>query len=410
MLLATLAVGVLAGVGGVALVLLLHLVQHLAFGYVEGAFLFGVERSSPARRVLALAAGGVVVALCWWWHRRHVDAEEVSVTRALREPGGRLPVVATAVDAVFQVVAVGVGASLGREGAPRQTGAALGDWIARRVHVTETQRRTLLACGAGAGLAAVYNVPLGGAAFTLEILLASISLRDVVPALVTSVVATVVTWPVLGDRPTYDVVPLRFSAPVLVCALVLGPVAGLFGAAFSRTMTAARTHAPTGARAVVSIPAAFAVLGAIAIVYPQLLGNGKGEAQLALGGSLSLATALALVVLKPLTTALCLRAGAIGGLLTPSFATGAVLGVVAAHLWGELWPGGQVGAYAAVGAAAMLAATQRSPLTAIVLTPELMRTGEGSLPAIVVGVVLAEVVTRLVGTGSLRATSERNTV
>ena len=89
----------------------------------------------------------------------------------------RLPVIWVTLDAALQIIVVALGASLGREGAPRQFGAAVGAWLSERTGVSFQQRKLLLACGAGAGLAAVYNVPIGGALFTLEVLLSSIALR-----------------------------------------------------------------------------------------------------------------------------------------------------------------------------------------------------------------------------------------
>jgi len=410
---AVLLVGVAAGVAGVVLTLVLHLVQHLLFGYTEQTFLRGVEAAGPARRVLGPALGGLVVGVGWWLHRRHVDGDALSVVRVVRDGTARLPLGHTVVDALLQVVAVGAGASLGREGAPRQTGAALAGLIGDRLGVTAAQRRTLLACGAGAGLAAVYDVPLAGAAFTLELLLVSVALRDLVPALVTSVVATVVAWPVLSTRPTYDVGAAGFAWPVLVWAVVAGPVLGALGVGFTRVMQWARTHAPSGGRAAVGIPVAFAAVGALAIVRPELLGNGKGLAEVSFAGVVSVGTAAALGLLKPVATALCLRGGAIGGLLTPSFATGAGLGACGGLLWDRVWSGGATLEYAMVGAAVMLAVTQRAAFTAVILTLELTRTGILLLPAVVVAVGLGVGVARLMGGGRRRDTgpmTERTTV
>jgi len=394
---AVLLVGVAAGVGGILLTLLLHLVQHLLYGYTEATFLIGVERASRLRRVVAVSAGGVVVGAGWWLHRRYVDGDALSVARTLRDRTARLPVVHTVIDAVLQIVAVGVGGSLGREGAPRQTGAALASWLGERLAVTASQRRTLVACGAGAGLAAVYNVPLAGAIFALELLLASLALRHVVPALLTSLIATAVAWPVLSTHPTYVVGSAAFSWPVLCWALVAGPVLGLLALTFTRLMEWSRTHAPSGALAAVAIPAGFALLGAMATWRPELLGNGKGPAEIAFTGSVGLDLAAVLAVLKPIATALCLRTGAIGGLLTPSFATGAMLGLAGGLLWGRLWSGGSSLDYAMVGAAAFLAVTQRAALTAVVLTLELTRTDVSALPPMLLAVVLAVLVARVAG-------------
>ena len=396
---ATVAAGVAAGVAGTALTVLLHLIQYAAFGYTDETFLVGVLHASPLRRVAALAAGGLLAGAGWWLYRRLVTTPS-SVTAAV---AGRdtLPIRSAAPDAVLQILAVGSGASLGREGAPRQLGAALGGWLADRLRLDAERRRLLLACGAGAGLAAVYNVPLGGTLFTLEVLLASRALRDVVPAAVTAAIATVVSWPVLGTGPTYALPRASVSAPLVVLALLLGPMAGLAGVAFNRLTTAAREHAPTGWRIIVAIPLVLAALGGIAAVYPALLGNGKALADLAFTGRLPLTAAAVLLVLKPVATAACLRAGAIGGLLTPSLATGAVLGVLAGAGWAELWPGAAPAACSLAGAAALLAVTQRAPLTATVLSFEFTHADWSLLAPVLFAVALAVATGRLLDRGRI---------
>lgn len=389
-------VGVASGVVGILLTVLLHLVQFPLYGYHSGTFLGAVERAAPWRRVAAMAIGGLVVGVGWWWHRRYVDGDALSVARTLRDGTARLPIGHTLIDAALQVTAVGAGASLGREGAPRQSAAALAGWVGERLGVTPAQRRTLLACGAGAGLSAMYGVPLTGALFTLELLLVSRAWRDVVPALATSAIATAVALPVLGTRPVYDVPAGSFSWPVLVWAVPFGALAGLYGLGFTRVMRAARVSPPRGPAVIGTMVAGFVLVGLISTAYPAILGNGKGLAQLAFAGGTSLGTAMLLALLKPLATAICLRAGAIGGLLTPALATGVALGVAGGDVWSRWWPGGAPIDYALVGAAALVAITQRAALTAIVFALELTRTGITDLPAMVVAVGAAIVVVRAV--------------
>lgn len=266
--------GVAAGLGGVALTLLLHTVQHLAFGYTENTFLAGVEHARAPRRVLALATAGVIVGSGWWLQRR-LSRDTVSVTHALTASTPRLPLLSTASDAALQIIAVGAGASLGREGAPRQLGAALATAVAARLGLPQQQQRILLAAGAGAGLAAVYNVPLGGAAFTLEVLLATAKPRAVLPALLTAGLATATVWPFLGTHPTYQIVSPPLNATIITAAFCIGPVAGLAGMAFRATMTRARNHAPTGWRATVTIPLTFTALGATQSPTPSYSATAK---------------------------------------------------------------------------------------------------------------------------------------
>ncbi len=396
LLLVAVLTGLAAGAGGIALTLLLHLTQHLAFGYTESTFLTGVERAAPLRRVLALTIGGVVVGLGWYALRRWADPID-GVGEAMRT-ARPMPIGPVTAEASLQILAVGFGASLGREGAPRLLGSALAGWLADRARLAVGQRRTILACGAGAGLACVYNVPLGGALFTLEILLTSAAIADVVPALLSSATATAVAWPVLSTHPTYLVQAAGLHANEIVFALLLGPIAGLAGTAFNRLVRWSRTLAPTGWRVPVVITVVFAGVGSLAIGYPQLLGNGKGPAQLAFDGSLGLLTLGALLLLKPIVTAACLGSGAHGGLLTPAVATGAVLGALTGGAWSMLWPGTPTIGFALIGAAAVLATTQRAPLCAIVLVLEFTHSGLDLLVPIALAVTGAMVTSaRLTG-------------
>lgn len=401
---AVVVVGVTSGLTGIALTLLLHTVQHLAFGYTENTFLVGVEAASDTRRVLAVTVGGLLVSIGWWRHRSRFGADAVSVTRALRERGTGLPLVATVLDAALQVVAVGAGASLGREGAPRQTAAALAAWVSDRLRLDGADRRVLIACGAGAGLAAVYDVPVAGALFTLEVLLVSRASRDVIAALVTAAIATVVTWPVLSDRPAYLVSRLSFSWAVLAWAVLCAPLACLVGIGFRRYATVMRRHAPTGWLIVPVMTLGFGGLGLLGTAYPQLLGNGKGPAELAFTGAAGLGLVLTLLILKPLVTGGCLAVGAIGGLLTPALATGACLGAAAGQIGIQLGLAVSPGACALVGAAAVLAVTQRALFTAMVFPVEVVHTGLTLAAPIVVASVGAIVLARTMDRTTSRAT------
>ena len=395
LIVAAAATGVMAGLAGIALTLLLHAVQHAAFGYTEEAFLIGVEQASATRRVTAMAIGGAVVGTGWWVLWRY-SRRFPAVGDALTDPDKRLPLPTVTADAALQIMAVGFGASLGREGAPRQVGAALGGWLARLLRLDAGRRRTVLACGAGAGLAAVYNVPLGGALFTLEVLLVSAAARDVVPAILSSAVAAAVAWPVLGNQPTYLVPPLAASAGITVWSVILGPVAAVVGLGFVRITSWARRRAPkSGWRLPVATTLVFTAVGALAIGFPALLGNGKGPAQLAFDGTLSVVGLGTLLILKPLATAACLGSGARGGLLTPAVATGALLGAMTGNVWVLLWPSAPTAAFALIGAAAVLAMTQRAPLCAIVLILEFTHSGLDLLVPMLIAVVGAMLTARL---------------
>lgn len=380
----TVAVGVASGVGGMALGLLLRFVQHIAYGYSlhslvgSESFLAGVSASSPLRRFLVLCVCGVVAGIGWWALYRF-GSPLVSIAKAVENNGPRMPVVSTVVHDLLQIVTVALGSPLGREVAPRELGAMFATWLSSRAGLSAENRRILIACGAGAGLAAVYNVPLGGALFTLEVLLGTLELPALIPALVTSVIAAIVAWIGLGNVSAYSLPPLSISPSLVVWSIVAGPVFGLSAYWFVRAAGAIRASAPRDWRLLVLPMLVFPAIGLLAIPYPQLLGNGEGLAQAGFDNEIGPAVAASMLLLKPLVILGALRVGAAGGLLTPGLALGGALGIVLGGLWNHLWPVVPLGAFAVVGGAAFLASSMKMPLTAIVLIFEFTRIGHDFL-------------------------------
>ena len=294
-------------------------------------------------------------------------------------------------------IVIGMGASIGRENAPKLMGGASASVLAGWARLSPAQRRLLMACGGGAGLAAVYNVPLGGALFTAEIMVGSISVPVVLPALACSFIATATAWLYLPGHATYlDVPDYRFAVPLLAWALLAGPVIGLVASGYIRLIGWV-THYQAKGRAAVAAPVvALGVLGLIGFAYPQLFGNGQDMAHDAFLGTDGLVLLLALFALKPLVTALCLGSGASGGLFTPTLSTGAMLGGAAGLAWSLAWPGAPAGAYALVGAAAMLGAAMQAPLAGLVLTLELTHNSFGIMIPMIAATVIATAVARYI--------------
>jgi chloride channel protein, CIC family len=393
-------IGVAAGLGGAALIELLRAVQHLAWSYETGHFLEGVERASDARRVIVLVCGGVIAGVAAIGLARLGGGGEVSEGLWLR--AGRMPLLGGFARAVDSIVIVGLGASLGREAAPQQVGAAVASALSDWAGLPVSQRRLLVASGAGAGMAAVYNVPLGGALFALEVLLGTVSLPLVLPALATSLIATAIAWVALSSRPTYIVPTYDVHASQIVWALLVGPIAGLASVAYIRLITSANALRPPSGWLRVAAPiVVFTALGLVAISYPQVLGNGKGVVQLALVGRLAVGVMAVLIVLKPVATAACLGSGAPGGLFTPTLTFGVVLGGVLGDAWLQLWPGVPLGSYAVIGGAAVLAASMQAPLAAVVLLLELTHHVDGLMVPMLLAVVEATVISRLLRAHSI---------
>jgi H+/Cl- antiporter ClcA len=371
------ATGVAAGLGGMLLGLLLHAIQHLAFGYSDHhtnahvTFMDVVSAASPERRLIVLLLCGLVAGIGWWLVYRFGRAL-VSVRQAVTS-GASMPAGTTFAHILLQIVTIGLGSPLGREVAPRELGALIAQRLSAIGKLPVDVTRLVVACGSGAGLAAVYNAPLGATVFILEVLLQTFQARIVVMALGTCGIATAVAWIGLGQVTQYHLPALTLTSAVYIWAVLAGPLFGAAGCYFSKVAGVARQQAARGWQMMPLAMINFMVIGALAMYLPELLGNGKSVAQQGFNNQLVIASAALLLVLKIVIEITSLRAGAEGGLLTPGLSNGALLAVVLGGLWSMWLPGTSVGAYALIGAAAFLASSMAMPLTAIVLMMELTR-------------------------------------
>ena len=394
-------IGITAGLGGALLLWILNGIAHLAWDHDALTFLGAVKRSSARQRVLVLLLAGVVAGLGALVLRALRGFGGGEVSEALWREEGRLALGPSLGRGMLSIIIVALGASLGREAAPQLVGAASASRLSEKFGLPRWQRRLLVACGAGAGMAAVYNVPLGGALFALEVLLGTVTLPLVLPALATSLIATAVAWIYLPAGPTYVVPQYGVAASQIVWAAIVGPLAGLAAVAWVRLVAIAHERRPTGWRRVAAPIVVLSALGAISIAYPQLLGNGKDTVQLAVVGALGGGVLAVLMVLKPLVTAACLGSGAPGGLFTPTLTFGVLFGGLLGLGWIQLWPGAPDGSYAIIGGGAVLAAAMEAPLAAIVLMLELAHHIQNLAVPLLLAVASATVVARIVGAPSI---------
>lgn len=386
--------GAAAGIGAIVMMGILRTVQHAALGYHSGEYSIAVSHRSDLRLILVLAGGGLVTGL-GLWIMRNQGGTGGEPTDVVWSRSGRLSLVRTLISGALSEVTVGMGASLGRETAPQHAGAASGDVLGRLFSLPPGQRTLLVACGAGAGLAAVYNVPLAGALFTLEIYLGSVSVSAALAALASASIATAVAWITLPSHAVYSLPVLPSATPSLMFfAVVIGPLLGVVSAGYVKTIAWASNHQPKGRLLLVEPFLVFTILGLFAIRYPLLLGNGVDLAQFAFVGSAGFLTLGVLTLLKPLATVACLRSGAYGGLFTPTLSFGAVFGALAGHLWLLAWPGSPMPSYVVVAAAGMLAAAIEAPVTGIAFLLELTHATAGVMAPVLIAVVGAMLVAR----------------
>ncbi|MGA3185976.1 MAG: chloride channel protein [Bryobacteraceae bacterium] len=394
--LAVLLTGAGTGVAAAALTRLLVVVQRLMWHGSGIDLLDAAGKAGAWRHILVLLGAGVVTGVGQIILRRLSSGNGIDTTAAIWFHAGRLPALRTLGSAVLSVIIVGMGAALGREGAPKQAGAVIANFFSDRVRLSDEQRRLLVACGSGAGMAAAYGVPLGGALFSLEVMRGVLALRYVLPAIFASVVATAVSWLVLPDAPTYLIPAYASSMSSIIWALIAGPIAGVVSVFYVRAITWADRNKPEGWRRLAAPVVVLGLLGAASIPFPQLLGNGKDISQLAFTNQVAPPLLLILLALRPLATVMCVRSGAPGGLFTPSLTVGALLGAVLGHVWSWIWPGVPPGLFAVLGAAAVLAATTQGPISTVVLMMELTGRDRSFILPLLLAVVTATLVARAI--------------
>ena len=375
MVLAACLLGLVSGLAGIFLHFLLELVEKLAFGRSEHESGFLTDGVSPSRIWISLFLVGSSSAVVWSLLQRKGNI--LSVKGQMKEESSHLALHfwRQLLHSSWQIVAVGGGAPIGKEGAPREIGALLAGRLAKGFGLPLADRIFLIACGAGAGLAAVYQVPLTSVFFIFETLGIAFSLKRFFLAGISTYVAAYTAGWVISDHALYKLPVTTWSLqglwliPILV--LVLTPLA--YG--FARLTKQATAHRIKDKRILLTLPLAFLFLAGLAQKLPHLLGNGRMVAQEVING-ISWKTVFLLFILKALVVLLTLWAGAYGGTLTPSFA----LGMAGAALFTLAFGLESPSTILLIGAVCFLTVTLKAPLSAIGLVIGFTGQGLDALP------------------------------
>ena len=382
---------VAAGLVGAGCSHLLHIIEHLVFGHFDGTLLQAISSVPWWHRVLALSGAGILGALSWYLYAR-MGGKPVSLPQAV--DGQKMPFWLTLWHSLNQILIVGMGASIGREVAPREISASLGGKISDLLGLTPPQRRIIVGCAAGAGLAAVYSLPLSGAVFALEILLLEVSASTVWPALVISGGAVLVAHGWVRTEPFYslpEAAQLVPTASLTLWAVIVGPLLGVLGTLFKRAVKSCSAARPTGWKLLAWMIPTFTLIGVITIWVPSIAGNGQSTAQLAFDGAIlgegaRAASGIGLALLvslfidgvtKLIGTLATIRSGAWGGTLTPGLALGGSCGAIFGVIWSHIYPGDTTAivCFAFIGAVVFLGTSMSAPLTALCLVIEFTHRG-----------------------------------
>ena len=297
------------------------------------------------------------------------------VMEAVNRRGGRIRTRVASVKAIASALTISSGGSAGREGPIVQIGSALGSTLARSFRMSDRRRSTFVAAGAAAGIAAIFNAPLAGVFFALEVILRSFTARGFSTVVISAVAANAVWRVLVGDESVLTAEVHQLIHPSeLVLYAVLGIVAAVVAVGFVRLLYLVEDRfdaLPVLADLRPAIGAVMVgILGAISI---DLLGSGLGGIDKALAGEFAFRFLLFLIVAKMLATALTLGSGGSGGIFSPSLFIGALLGSAYGEIVNQLFPDStaRAGAYAVVGMAAVFAAAAQAPMSSIFIVFEM---------------------------------------
>ena len=382
--LAVILQGIVSGLSGIFLHYLLEIVERLAFGQSEHHSGFLTDGVSSSRIGLSLIIVGLGSSLVWYFLQKGSKIYSIKDQMKDETSQYKLHFLRQLFHSIWQIIAVGGGASIGKEAAPREIGTLFAGPIGKICSLSKKDQIFLLACGAGAGLAAVYQVPLTSVFFVFETLGIALSIKRFVLVGLTTYVSTYIAGLVISDQALYQIPAITWSLkeiwiiPLLL--LFLTPLAWLFGR-LSKEVSSNRIK---DKRILLTLPTAFLFLAGLASYFPHLLGNGRMMAQEVLNGSNG-KTVLLLFILKALAVLIILWAGAYGGNLTPSFA----LGMAGAGVLCMILGLGSQSTILLLGSVCFLSVTLRAPISATGLVIGFTGLGIDSLPYLLVTAVLA---------------------
>ncbi len=349
------------------------------FTGIHGGSVASFQTLAWWQRLAVPTAGGLLAGLTLYVGSRLIASVRQKSTTDYMEAvvvgNGIISVRASLVKTISALFSISSGASIGREGPLVQLSSLFASLVGRWRRFPIPQRRHLVACGAAAGIASAYNAPIAGAFFVAEIILGTVVVESLGPLILASVVATFTTRAIHGEAALYKSPDLDLHTrweiiPMLFIGVVLGFLAPAYLRALRYTEKAfARIEVPVPVR----LGIGGAVVGFIAIYYPEICGNGQNLISSLFHQNWFWDYILALLCLKFVATAVTFGSGAVGGVFTPTLFIGAATGM----LYGQavLYFAPNLGAdptiYGLVGMGAFLAATTGAPLMAILMVFEL---------------------------------------
>lgn len=400
MLIAALIIGVLAGFCATGIRSLIYLISEISFSG-EGTFLERVISAPWYIKLIIPVIGGAIVGPVIYFLAPEAKGHGVpEVLHAILLKGGYIRPRVAFIKAFTSSVTIGTGGSVGREGPIIQIGASIGSTIAQFFNVPTRRMKTLVGCGAAAGIAAAFNAPVGGALFALEVILMDYSPSKFSPIVIASVMATVVSHSIEGDFAAFPVPPFVFANPWEIALYsILGILCGFVSWIFIKVLYFSEDVWDNKIKVPPYVKASIGgfVIGTLALFFPQVLGMGYDSISLALSGESLWYMAFILIFVKIFATSITLGSGGSGGVFAPALFMGAMLGAFFGYLANTFFPDitAGSGAYALVAMGGLLAGTMRAPITAIIIVFELTKDYNIFLPLMITCIISTILSTKL---------------
>ncbi|HEV2490604.1 MAG TPA: chloride channel protein [Candidatus Acidoferrales bacterium] len=387
-------IGILAGLIAYILYDLIGLFTNLAY-YHTWSFHFRSPGQTPLGYwvILVPVIGGLIVGFMAKYGSEKIKGHGIpEAMEAVLTSRSRIEAKVAILKPLSAAIAIGTGGPFGAEGPIIQTGGAFGSLVGQFIATTASERKVLLACGAGAGMAATFNTPIAGVILAIELLLFEFRARSFIPLVISTTLATSVRHIMLGQQSMFSMDPNVNFDPIhgLPWYLLLGVICGFAAVWFTKFLYWVEDlfdHLPVNDLWHPAIGAFF--LGVIGFFIPRVLGVGYDTISDILHNNLALKVLVLLMIFKALALVISLGSGTSGGLLAPMFMSSAALGGVFAMVINHFLPGAHLspGAYALVAMGAVFGAAARATFALIVFAFEITRDYNSVLPLMITCVI-----------------------
>ncbi|TDJ53057.1 MAG: CBS domain-containing protein [Ignavibacteria bacterium] len=392
MIIIAIIIGVLAGFAAIGIRALIQAISNISFTG-DGNLLENIMSTSWYWIILIPIIGGLIVGPIIHFFAPEAKGHGVpEVMQAILLKGGVIRGRVAFIKTIASAITIGTGGSVGREGPIIQIGSSIGSIIGQFFRVPSRRLKTLVACGAAAGIAAAFNAPIAGALFAVEIILMDFAVAQFSPIVISSVMATVISRGFEGDFAAFIVPKYELISPYEIgFYFILGALSGVVSYLFIKALYFSEDYFDNKLKFPEYLKPVLGGLGVgiIALTFPQIMGVGYDTINNALFGNMIWYIALALVFIKILATSLTLGSGGSGGIFAPSLFMGAMLGYFFGSFVHQYFPDitASPGAYALVAMGGLVAGTTRAPITAIIIVFELTNDYHIILPLMITCII-----------------------